>query len=385
MKMFEFTNAFIQHVRKHYGDGFIPLHRPVFDDSEKQYLANCIDSNFVSSAGKEVDDFEACMCDLTNSKFAKSTVNGTAALHLALHALGVSENDEVITQRLSFVATANAISYCGAVPVFLDVEPETGTLCPDLLRELFEKNTKFENGERISTTSGRRIAACVVMHTFGHPAHMKEIQLVCHEFGVPIVEDAAEALGSFLDEEHVGSFSRLTTYSFNGNKIITTGGGGCVTTNDPTLAEKIRHLSTTAKVPHQYEYFHDELGFNYRMPNLNACLGLAQLEKLEYFLGNKRELASKYSEYFLNSGFRFWNERSGCKSNYWLNAISFDTIEQKKYFLENTNKNGVMTRPIWILLDKLPHFASCEVVKTGVGEKLYDTTVNIPSSVTMLA
>ncbi len=380
MQISDLTDKFIREVREYYGNEFIPLHRPIFDEIEKQYLFDCIDSNFVSSAGKEVDSFEMQLCDITSSKYAKSTVSGTAALHLALHALGVGSNDEVLTQRLSFVATANAISYCNAAPIFLDVEPETGTLCPHLLRDFLEKNTKIDNGGRKNLSTGKNIAACVVMHTFGHPARMQEIKSICDEFTIPLIEDAAEALGSYIGEEHVGKNSLLTTYSFNGNKIITTGGGGCVTTDDSLLAERIRHLATTAKTPHQYEYFHDEIGFNYRMPNLNACLGLAQLKKLDYFLNNKRKLALIYKNLFENSGAHFWTEREGCKSNYWLNAISFNTSEQKQYFLEKTNKKGVMTRPVWTLLDKLPHFAYCHVLKTGVAEKIYDTTVNIPSS-----
>lgn len=376
----DLIHVFINELREHYGDGFIPLHRPVFNDTEKQYLLECIDSNFVSSAGKEVDEFESKICALTNSKYAKSMVNGTAALHLALRVAGVNEGDEVITQRVSFVATANAIKYCSASPIFLDVERQTGTLCPNLLRTFLENRTKWDAGYRVNIASGKRVSVCVVMHTFGHPAQMRELRAICDEFKILLIEDAAEALGSYLDGEHVGKYSDLATYSFNGNKIITTGGGGCITTNDNQLSEKIKHLSTTAKVPHKYEYFHDQLGFNYRMPNLNACLGLAQLKKMDYFLENKRSLANKYRNFFANTGFRFWEERHNCMSNYWLNAVSFKTSDQKIAFLEKTNELGVMTRPVWVLLDKLPYFAGCETVKNGAADVIYDTTVNLPSS-----
>ena len=376
----DFTMSFIDEVRAHYGDGFIPLHRPVFDEVEKTYLNDCIDSNFVSSAGQQVEDFECKIAAITNSKFAKSTVNGTAALHLALHVIGVCAGHEVITQRVSFVATANAIKYCNAEPVFLDVERETGTMCPVLLRTFLQNQTKQEGGYRVNVRSGRRVSACVVMHTFGHPAKVKELAAICDEFNITLIEDAAEALGSYNDGEHVGQYASLTTYSFNGNKIITTGGGGCITTNDAELSEKIRHLSTTAKVPDQFEYFHDQLGFNYRMPNINACLGLAQLEKLDYLLVNKRSLAEMYTRFFENSGYRFWTERSDCRANYWLNTVSFQTCEQKKTFLENTNAAGIMTRPVWVLLDQLPYYCQCETVETGASEAIYNTTVNLPSS-----
>lgn len=376
----DLIHTFVNELREYYGGGFIPLHRPVFDNTEKQYLQQCIDSNFVSSAGKEVDEFESKICELTNSKHCKSMVNGTAALHLALQVLGVSEGDEVITQRVSFVATANAIKYCNASPIFLDVERQTGTLCPNLFKKFLEERTKWHGGHRVNINSGSRISACVVMHTFGHPAQMRELREICDEFKIALIEDAAEALGSHLEGEHVGKHSILATYSFNGNKIVTTGGGGCITTNNDELAEKIKHLSTTAKAPHKYEYFHDQLGFNYRLPNLNACLGLAQLKKIDYFLANKRALANKYKNFFENTGFRFWEERHNCMSNYWLNAVSFNTSDQKITFLEKTNELGVMTRPVWVLLDKLPYFADCETVKNGAADVIYDTTVNLPSS-----
>jgi perosamine synthetase len=376
----DFTISFIDQVRAHYDDEFIPLHRPVFDELEKTYLNDCIDSNFVSSAGQQINEFEGKIAAFTNSKFAKSTVNGTAALHLALHVTGVGAGHEVITQRVSFVATANAIRYCNAEPVFLDVERETGTMCPLLLRTFLQNQTKKEADYRVNIRSGRRVSACVVMHTFGHPAKMLELASICDEFNIILIEDAAEALGSYSDSEHVGRYASLTTYSFNGNKIITTGGGGCITTNDNKLSEKISHLSTTAKAPDKFEYFHDQLGFNYRMPNINACLGLAQFEKLDDILANKRSLAEMYTNFFADSGHRFWTERSDCRANYWLNAVSFQTREQKQFFLETTNAAGIMTRPVWVLLDQLPHYSRCETVETGASEAIYDTTVNIPSS-----
>ena len=380
----ELTDMFVKHVRSEFGDGFVALHRPLFDSVEKHYLTRCIDNEFVSSAGNEIDEFEAKICDITMSDYAKATVTGTAALHLCLHALGVRSTDEVITQRISFIATANAIAYCNASPVFIDVEDEYGTLCPILLRSFLENDTTQVGDCRINKRTGRLIKACVVMHTFGHPARMLEIRQICDEFGLMLVEDAAEALGSRIDSKHVGAFSHAAAYSFNGNKIITTGGGGCVTTNDPALAKKVRHISTTAKVSHQYEYCHDELGFNYRMPNLNACLGLAQIEKFDYFLENKRQTATKYHSLFVDTGVKFWVEKSGNKSNYWLNALSFKSKRDKDFFLKKTNSEQIMTRPVWQLLDKQPYFAKYTVVSNGNAERIYDTTVNIPSSVTKL-
>ncbi|MDB0032781.1 LegC family aminotransferase [Amylibacter sp.] len=368
-------------VRSIYSEDFIPLHRPVFDEHDKKNVANCIDSNFVSSAGKEIASFEQKVSRYTCTKFAISTVTGTAALHVALKVLGVEAQDEVICPCLSFVATANAIKYCGAEPVFLDVEKQNGALCPIQLKKFLIEETKFKNDTLINKNTGRRIRACIVMHTFGHPAQMEELSILCKKFMLPLVEDAAEALGSLSKGKHVGNLCDVAVYSFNGNKIITTGGGGMVTTNDPVLAKKLKHLTTTAKVPHKYEYFHDQLGFNYRMPNLNACLGLNQMDQIEKFLISKRKVANIYSDFFKQTPFRFWSEPDNCESNYWLNTVSFSSSQEKHEFLEFTNSRNIMTRPVWALLSSLPYFKGCYIYGDQVAKSIYETTVNLPSSV----
>ncbi|MDB2478807.1 LegC family aminotransferase [Alphaproteobacteria bacterium] len=385
MDIKKFTNEFIQHVRSMYGDGFIPLHRPVFDYREKELVSGCIESNFVSSAGKEISMFEKGISDITGSKFAISTISGTAALHVVLHALGANQDTEVITQCLSFVATANAIAYCGAKPVFLDVEEETGTLSTNLLLRFLEENTYQHGGKCFNKETNKHIIACIPMHTFGHPCDIDEIVDICATFNVVLVEDAAEALGSYRRGCHVGNKALAATYSFNGNKIVTTGGGGCITTNDKTLAERLKHLTTTAKRAHPYEYFHDEIGFNYRLPNLNACLGIAQLEKFERFVEIKRDVFLNYANFVADQyGCKLWKERSKCRSNYWLNALSFSSSKEKSLFLKETNANSIMTRPIWSLLTTLPQYALCQSLLDGTAKRLYNTTVNIPSSVPKL-
>ena len=368
-------------VRSIYSEDFIPLHRPVFDEHDKENVANCIDSNFVSSAGKEITTFEQKVASFTGSKFAISTVTGTAALHVSLKVLGVEAHDEVICPCLSFVATANVIKYCGAEPIFLDVEKQNGALCPIQLKKFLTEETHFKNGTLINKNTGRRIRACIVMHTFGHPAQMEELSILCKKFILPLVEDAAEALGSRSKGKHVGNLSDVAVYSFNGNKIITTGGGGMVTTDDPVLAKSLKHLTTTAKVPHRYEYFHDQLGFNYRMPNLNACLGLNQMDQIDKFLISKRNVANIYSDFFTQTPFRLCSEPDGCKSNYWLNTVSFSNSQEKYEFLEFTNSRNIMTRPIWALLSSLPYFEGCQTYGDQVAKSIYETTVNLPSSV----
>lgn len=380
----EFTNSFIKLAKEIYGSESIPLHRPLFNEKEKELLNSCIDSNFVSSAGPEITIFEQMIADLTQSKHVVATVSGTAALHSVLSALGINEENEIITQCLSFVATANAIKYCNSDPIFIDVEGDTGTMSPQLLREFLQNQTYQLNGKCINKNSGKTIAACVVMHTFGHPANVTEISSICSTFGLRLIEDSAEALGSIHAGYHVGHKAFASIYSFNGNKIITTGGGGCVTTNDFDLAQRIRHLTTTAKCNHQYEYFHDEVGFNYRLPNLNACLGIAQLEKLSFFLEQKRNLFLLYEDFASSFSVRLWKDAPNNLSNYWLNALTFDHKEDKAYFLNETNNNSVMTRPLWYPLHKLPAFKDCLKILDGTTEQLYETTVNLPSSVPSL-
>jgi perosamine synthetase len=274
-------------ARSMYGHGFIPLHRPVFEGNEKKYLVDCIDSNFVSSVGTKVVEFEQGIAAFTGSRFAVATVNGTSALHVAIQLAGVQRGDEVITQALSFIATCNALSYAGATPVFVDVDRETLGMSPEALEHFLSNQCERRNGHLFNKTSGKRIAACVPMHTFGHPCRIEEIVAICDRFGIDVVEDAAESLGSYVGKRHTGTFGKLATLSFNGNKVITTGGGGMIVTDDEALAKRAKHLTTTAKVPHPYDFVHDEVGYNYRLPNLNAALGCAQMEKLPQMLAIK--------------------------------------------------------------------------------------------------
>ena len=361
---------------------FIPLHEPRFCGNEKKYLNECIDSTFVSSVGKFVDEFEKKIAEFTGAKYAVATTNGTSALHVALLLAGVKSGDEVITQPLTFIATCNAISYCNAKPLFIDVDLDTLGLSPNALEKFLKENCKIENGRCINKVSGKIIKACVPMHTFGHPCKIDKIKDICDQWYIALVEDAAESLGSYYKEKHTGTFGILGAISFNGNKIITSGGGGCIITDDEELAKKAKHITTTAKVPHRWEYTHDMIGFNYRLPNLNAALLVAQLEQLEQFLQNKRELSQEYEDFFKSkTDVTFVKEPADCKSNYWLHAVLLKDREQRDAFLKFTNDNGVMTRPIWTLMNKLDIFknSQCGVLKNC--EFLEDRVVNIPSSV----
>lgn len=373
---------FIRFVKELYNKEEVFLHEPVFSGREKEYLADCIDSTFVSSVGAYVDRLEVEIARYTGSKYAVATVNGTAALHVSLLIVGVKCEDEVITQPVTFVATCNAIKYCGAEPVFVDVDKNTLGMNPESLLAFLKKYTTIKNGALYNRTTGRRIKACLPVHTFGHPCRIDEIVDICSNYGIVVVEDAAEALGSSFKNKHAGTFGRLGVLSFNGNKIITTGGGGAILTDDEFLAQRARHLTKTAKVPHPYEYFHDEVGFNYRMPNINAALGLAQLEQLERFLKSKRGLAKKYEEFFsTRKGIEFAKEPPMARSNYWLNAIFLENEMEKKVFLETTNKNKVYTRPVWTLMYKLPMYESCFRVETPESEEIERRVVNLPSGV----
>lgn len=373
---------FIRFVKELYNKEEVFLHEPVFSGREKEYLADCIDSTFVSSVGAYVDRLEVEIARYTGSKYAVATVNGTAALHVSLLIVGVKCEDEVITQPVTFVATCNAIKYCGAEPVFVDVDKNTLGMNPESLLAFLKKYTTIKNGALYNRTTGRRIKACLPVHTFGHPCRIDEIVDICSNYGIVVVEDAAEALGSSFKNKHAGTFGRLGVLSFNGNKIITTGGGGAILTDDEFLAQRARHLTKTAKVPHPYEYFHDEVGFNYRMPNINAALGLAQLEQLERFLKSKRGLAKKYEEFFsTRKGIKFAKEPPMARSNYWLNAIFLENEMEKKVFLETTNKNKVYTRPVWTLMYKLPMYESCFRVETPESEEIERRVVNLPSGV----
>ena len=361
---------------------FIPLHEPKFIGNEKKYLNECIDSTYVSSVGEFVNKFEEKIAKYTCVKYAVATCNGTAALHISLKLANVDENCEVITQPITFVATCNAISYCKAKPIFIDVDRDTMGLSPSSLKSFLAKNTKVINKQCINNKTGKVIKACVPMHSYGHPCRIDEIKKICDEYSIFLIEDAAESLGSFFKNQHTGTFGKLGIISFNGNKIITAGGGGCIITNNENLAKKAKHLTTTAKVSHKWDFNHDMIGYNYRMPNLNAALLLAQLEELNNFIENKRNLAKKYEIFFKNMEYTFFKEIEESKSNYWLNSIIFGDKTQRDKFLEETNSRGVMTRPIWKMMNKLSMYKDAQSDDLTNSEWLEDRVVNIPSSVT---
>jgi perosamine synthetase len=378
----------LQFIRELYKqpEGFIPLHIPVFKGKEKEYLEECIDTNFVSSVGKFVDKFEGSISEFTGSKKAVACVNGTNALHLALIMVGVESGTEVITQALTFVATANAIAYCGAQPVFLDVDKQTMGLSPDSLESWLRENTyekiikEANHPVRINSKTGRRISACVPMHTFGHPVRIDRIKEICDFYAIPLVEDAAESLGSFFKGQHTGTFGIINVLSFNGNKTLTTGGGGMLLFNDEELARKAKHLTTQAKLPHPWDYVHDCIAYNYRMPNINAALGYAQMEYLNELLRSKREIAEKYKAYFKNTDIQFFEEKEYCSSNYWLNAIIMKDKDTRDKFLQYSNNNGIMTRPTWRLMTKLKMFRKNQRDTLQNSKWLEERVVNIPSS-----
>jgi perosamine synthetase len=377
--MFEDIVQFIQNTYK--TTELIPLHEPRFVGNEKKYLNECIDSTFVSSVGKFVDEFEEKIADYTGAKYAIATSNGTSALHITMLLANVGRSDEVITQPLTFVATCNAISYCGAHPVFIDVDRDTMGLSPLALKKFLENNTSVKNQQCINNTTGKVIKACVPMHTFGHPCRIDEIKEICDKHHVFLIEDAAESVGSTYKGKHTGTLGQVGVMSFNGNKIITAGGGGCIVTNDKTLAKKAKYLTTTAKVPHKWDFNHDMVGYNYRMPNLNAALLVAQLENLNNFISSKRKLANMYETFFSGIDYAFVKEPMESKSNYWLNSIILKNKQQRDEFLDETNSSGIMTRPIWTLMNKLPMFEHAQCGDLINAEWLEERVVNIPSSV----
>lgn len=361
---------------------FIPLHEPRFVGNEKKYVLDCIDSTFVSSVGKYVDDFEKQIATYTGAKYAVACVNGTAALHMAMLVAGVKQNDIVITQPLSFIATCNAIAYIGAAHLFVDVDMDTMGLSPEKLNTyLNEFAIKKSDGFTYHKITNQKITACVPMHTFGHPCRIDEIATICEHYNIALIEDAAESIGSFYKDKHTGTFGLLGTFSFNGNKTITAGGGGAIVTNNEALAKRAKYLTTQAKVPHRWNFVHDEIGYNYRMPNINAALMCAQFEQLDAFIKNKRELAQLYSGFFKNSDIQFIAEPSNSKSNYWLCAIALTDKKTRDEFLQYTNDNGVMTRPVWELMNKLPMFKNALCGDLSNAEKIQERLVNIPSSV----
>ncbi|MDT8412948.1 MAG: LegC family aminotransferase [Vicingaceae bacterium] len=361
---------------------FIPLHEPRFNGNEKKYLNECIDSTFVSSVGKFVDEFELKLAEYTGAKYAVACVNGTNALHIAMLVAGVKPKDEVITQALSFIATANAISYCNATPVFIDVDKDTLGMSPTSLKLFLEQHTELKaDGFTYNKTTGKRIAACVPMHTFGFPCKIDEIAAICKKWNITLIEDAAESIGSYYQNQHTGTFGEMGVFSFNGNKTITCGGGGAIITDNEALAKQLKHLTTQAKVPHRWEFVHDHIGYNYRMPNINAALALAQLEQLDKFIENKRHLAKHYAEFFSQTDIKFIKEPKSTKVNYWLNCIVLENRQQRDEFLEISNSNGVMTRPVWELMIHLPMFANCQHDGLINSKWLAERLVNIPSSV----
>ncbi len=371
--------AFIKNLYS--GQKFIPLHIPYFDALDKKYINECLDSTFVSSIGHYTNLMEEKICGFTKSKYAIVTVNGTAALHIALILAGVTPGTEVITQATTFVATPNAIAYCYAYPTFLDCEKERFGLDPTALELFLQKECiKNSKGQVKNKNTGRIISACIPMHTFGHPVDIQKICEICDKWNIPVIEDSAESLGSFVKDKHTGTFGMLGVLSFNGNKTITTGGGGIILTQSNELANRAKHLTTTAKRPDLYEYFHDELGYNYRMPNLNAAMGCAQLDKLNEILISKREVAEKYIEFASNTGLKIVKEQEGCTANYWLNTFILDDKKQKKQFLEYTNANGVMTRPLWQLPLNFPMFKKCFHDSLENSKWCYERIINVPSS-----
>ena len=373
----------VSFVHELYGtEGMVPLHVPTFRGNEKKYLNECIDTTFVSSVGKFVDRFEEMMVDYTGTQKAVVCVNGTNALHMAMLLVGVDRDDEVITQALTFIATCNAISYIGAHPVFIDVDNDTMGLSPDAMEAWLKENAEIKGESCYNRRTGRRIKACVPMHTFGHPVHLDKLVEVCNRYHIELIEDAAESLGSFYKGKHTGTFGKIGAISFNGNKTITTGGGGMLLFQDEKLGNFAKHLTTQAKVPHRWEFVHDHIGYNYRMPNINAALGCAQLEEIDHILANKRETAEKYKQFFSDKeNIQFFTEPEGSKANYWFNAVLLNNKEEQLKFLEYTNDHAVMTRPVWELMNRLPMFENC--VTDGLKNTIWfaDRVVNIPSSV----
>jgi perosamine synthetase len=375
-------DEFVDFVRDTYKtDGFIPLHEPRFVGNEKKYINECIDSTYVSSIGDYVNKFEKKVAEYTGIKYAISTINGTAALHMSLLLSGVKPDTEVITQSLTFVATCNAISYCGAIPVFIDVDLNTLGLSPECLESFLNEHAELrDDGLCWNKTSNRLLAACLPMHTFGFPAQLDEIKHLCDCYNIPLVEDAAESIGSLYKGNHTGCIGKVSALSFNGNKVITTGGGGMIMTNDEDLAIRAKHLTTTAKVKQPWFFEHDEIGYNYRLPNLNASIGLAQLEVLPNNLQNKRSLAIRYQQWGSENGLNFVHEPVNTKSNYWLNTVITENKEQRDLMLKITNNNKVMTRPAWMPMHQLKmncNFYKDQMVNTNW---LYERLVNVPSS-----
>jgi perosamine synthetase len=378
--MFKDFVHFVQDIYK--TNDFIPLHEPRFIGNEKKYVADAIDSTYVSSVGAYVDKFENSIVDTTGAKYAVATVNGTAALHIALKLAGVTSGDEVITQSLTFIATCNAIRYCNADPVFVDVDLKTLGLSAESLQIFLDEYCEIrDDGYCWNKKTNNTIRACLPMHTFGFPVDLDKINDICRHYNIILVEDAAESLGSKYKQQHTGTIGKLAALSFNGNKILTAGGGGVVLTNDEELAVYAKHITTSAKVPHKWEFVHNETGYNYRMPNLNAALVVAQLELLPNFIENKRQLADRYQKWGMNNDLKFVCEPKNTKSNYWLNTVLTKNKDEQLAMLEYTNNNGVMTRPVWLPMHKLSINSDCFWTHLNNTEWLAERLVNVPSSV----
>lgn len=379
----ELASQIVGAIREVAGSGPVALHEPSFDGNEWLYLKECLDSNYVSSIGEFVDKFETSLADYTGSRYAISVVNGTAALQIALKLAGVNTGDEVLLPALTFVATANAVSFLGAIPHFVDSEARTLGIDAEKLRDYLCANTEIQSGLCVNKSTRRVIRALVPMHTFGHPSNLNQLLSIARDFNLLLVEDAAESLGSFYKGQHTGTFGLLGTLSFNGNKTITTGGGGAIITNDEVLARRAKHLTTTAKIAHKWEFDHDEIGYNYRMPNINAALGCAQMEKLPEKITSKRTLFQRYREAFSSiSGVSIVEEPLDCQSNYWLQTIllEYESLELRDSVLEASNKEGFATRPAWKLISNLTPYRNSPAMSLEGAESLYKRVVNIPSS-----
>lgn len=371
-------------IKQHYPenkDGIIPLHEPVLDGREKEYLIDCIESGYVSSVGHYVTKFESILKEITGAKHVVAMVNGTCALHIAMIVSGVETNTEVITQPLTFIATCNAIEYMKAKPVFIDVDLTTMGMCPKALKKFIENNTQERNGQRYNVSTNRKISACLPMHVFGHACQIDEILKICRKYNIPLIEDSAEAIGSYYKGKHLGTFGELGMISFNGNKTVTCGGGGALITNDDTIAKKARHLSTTARIIEGFEFVHDRVGYNYRMTNVNAAIGCAQLERLDEFIRVKRNMANAYEAVikdFLSIDFMVEPENS--KSNYWFNTLKLKNKGERDLFLKFMNDQAIQCRPVWKLMPDMPMFKDCQHDDIKNARALYERLVNVPSS-----
>jgi len=380
---YDLPNQIISALKNTFGSDPLALHEPSFEGNELLYLKECIDSTFVSSSGKFIDKFELELANYTGAKYAIAVVNGTAALQISLLLAGVKAGEEVLIPALTFVATANAVLYCNAIPHFLAIEEDTLGIDPDALRIYLKKISVLRSNKCVNKLTGRRIGAIVLMHTFGHPSKIEDLSSIAKDFNLTLIEDSAESIGSRYNGQHTGTFGLCGALSFNGNKTITTGGGGAILTNDLEVAKRAKHLITTAKIPHRWEFRHDMIGYNYRMPNLNAALGCAQLEQLDKKLEAKRNLYIKYNKIFNNfKGVKLFTEPKNCKSNYWLQTLLLEDefVTERDDILENLNSMGIMVRPAWNLLNELEPFTMFPHMELSKTKSIQAKIINLPSS-----